>query len=458
MNPYAIQTPPDDEARLDEIQRDSFRYFAEHVNLANGLIRDSTQPGAPASIAAVGFALSCYPVAVERGWMTRQDACSRALAALRFFDEADQSGAADGIGYKGFFYHFLDMQTGRRASSSELSTIDTALLVAGMLTCGRYFAADTEAEREIRGRSTAIYERIDWRWAQNGGATLSMGWTPESGFIADRWVGYNEALILYVLALGAPRYSIGDDAYPQWLAGYQWKQVGDFAYVYAGPLFIHQFSHIWIDFRKIQDRFMASKAIDYFENSRRATYAHYDYGQRNPQHFEDYQGRCWGLTATDGPGPASRVVNGHERTFSGYLARGAPLGPDDGTVAPWASLASLPFAPELVLPALKYLINETKNTRNQFGFYASFNPSFHVTRGDLGWCSPWHFALHQGPIVLMIENYRDGLIWRLLRECPPVVCGLRRAGFTGGWLAPDQGMAPHPDGQATHSQTTKESR
>lgn len=429
-----VTTGDDEEALVDEIQRDSFCFFSEHVNPANGLVCDSTQPDAPASIAAVGFALSSYPIAVDRGWLSRRDACSHTLAALRFFRNADQSGAVDGVGYHGFFYHFLDMQTGRRAGSSELSTIDTALLVAGMLVCAQYFDADTDAEREIRETSALIYARIDWQWAQDGQATLTMGWTPESNFLQERWIGYNEALILYVLALGSPTLPIGTDAYSQWLAGYHWRRSGDHDYVYAGPLFIHQFPHIWIDFRKIQDSFMVAKGIDYFENSRRATYVHYEYGKRNPLQFDDYHGKNWGWTASDGPGSSTRMVHGHVRVFHGYLARGAPFGPDDGTVAPWASLASLPFAPELVLPTLRYLVQETRNPRNKFGFYASFNPSYHVVEGDSGWTSPWHFGLHQGPIVLMIENYRTGLIWRLMRACPPLARGLHRAGFAGGWL------------------------
>jgi hypothetical protein len=427
-------TQASDEELLDLIQRDSFRYFVEHCHSGNGLIPDSTQPDGPCSIAAVGFALASYPVAVERGWMSRAAACKATLAALHFFHDADQSGAADGVGYKGFFYHFLDMQTGRRAGRCELSTIDTTLLVAGMLTCAQYFRGEHRDEQEIRTKATAIYERVDWRWAENGGTGVVMGWKPERGFLRSRWVGYNEGLILYVLALGSPTHPVDPPAYAHWLSGYRWKTIYGFAHVYAGPLFIHQFSHIWIDFRGIQDRYMADKGIDYFENSRRATCMQHEYAQRNPHKFEDYQGAVWGLTASHGPGPATRTVHGHQRKFDGYVARGAPFGPDDGTVAPWASLASLPFAPELVLPTLHYLMAQTEDTRNHFGFYASFNPDFHEHPGDFGWTSPWHYGLNQGPIVLMLQNYRDGMIWRLMRECTPLLRGLRRAGFRGGWL------------------------
>jgi hypothetical protein len=434
--PGAVSGGDSDDTLLEKIQHEAFGYFIEHGNPGNGLICDSTMSDAPASIAVVGFALSGYPVAVERGWMQRSDALARTLAALRFFHDADQSGAVDGIGHHGFFYHFLDMHRGRRAWASELSTIDTTLLVAGMLVAARYFDHDDAEEREVRAKAAAIYERVDWRWAQNGGRAPTMGWTPEHGFLRYRWIGYNEALILYVLALGSPSHPLQPDAYAQWLSGFRWKRIYGHAHVYAGPLFIHQFSQIWIDCRGLKDAYMAPKNIDYFENSRRATYVHHEYASRNPKRFEDYHGRCWGLTASDGPGPAKRIHHGRKRKFYDYRARGAPFGPDDGTVAPWAAIASLPFAPELVMPMLHYLSEQTGSAPEAvaFDFYTSFNPTYHVRRGDAGWVSRRHYGLHQGPMVLMIENYRNGLLWRLMRESPPVVRGLRRAGFTGGWL------------------------
>ena len=423
-----------DDALLDKIQEDSFRYFSESCNTANGLIRDSTQPGNPCSIAVVGFALSTYCVAVERQWMTRDEAIARTLAAMRFFDRADQSGAVHGVGYRGFFYHFLHMDTGARAWDSELSTIDTALLVVGMLTAAEYFGGDAASEREIRDTAQAIYERVDWAWACNGEATITMGWTPEQEFQEWRWKGYNEALLLYTLALGSPTHPVGKETYAQWLSTYRWRTAYEFSYVYAGPLFIHQFSHVWIDFRDIRDAYMAKRDLDYFENSRRATYVHCRYAEDNPRNFKDYDGRCWGLTACDGPGPLTLEVNGRERTFFGYRARGAPDGPDDGTVAPWAAIASLPFAPELVIPTIRYLAETSYDKTSGYGFTCSFNPTLHKSAGDRGWMSPWHFGLHQGPIVLMIENYRSDFVWRLMRRCPAIAAGLRGAGFSGGWL------------------------
>jgi hypothetical protein len=425
----------DDAALLERIQHDSFRFFHEHVNPDNGLVADSTQPDSPCSIAAVGFALTAYPVAVERGWMTRDDALTLTLATLRFFDVGNAGGASPDLAYNGFFFHFLDMRTGKRAWKCEVSVIDTALLVAGMLFAARYFERASEAENEVGQRVQAIYRRIDWRWMQNGGDAFALAWTPERGFMRKRWVGYSEGLILYVLALGAPAHAVDPAAYAMWLSGYRWKTIYGRSYVYAGPLFIHQFSHLWIDFRGIRDAYMREKDLDYFENSQRATCVHQEYARRNPHAFRGYHGECWGLTASDGPGPLNKSINGRARTFFGYRARGAPFGPDDGTVAPWAAIASLPFAPDVVMPTIRYLARETYDAENAFGFYASFNPTLHRRKGDLGWLSPWHYGLNQGPIVLMIENFRNEFVWRLMRDCPPIRRGLTRAGFSDGWLA-----------------------
>ena len=204
--------------------------------------------------------------------------------------------------------------------------------------------------------------------------------------------------------------------------------------LYSGSLFTHQLSHIWIDFRGIQDAFMRAHGLDYFENSRRATYVQQQYAIRNPLGFEGYGEYCWGLTASDGPGWTVRVLNGIERRFFDYIARGAPYGPDDGTIAPWAVVASLPFAPEIVLPTIQHFDQLDLGMLRPYGFKATFNPTFAVEGDRRGWVSPWHFGIDQGPIVLMIENYRSGLLWGVMRRCPYVVTGLRRAGFTNGWL------------------------
>lgn len=420
---------------LEQIQRETFEYFIHRENPLNGLIPNKTQEGSPASIAAVGLALSSYPVGVERRFMTRAEAVERTLTTLRFFRDGEQGTGAEATGYKGFYYHFLDMNTGKRAWKSEVSTIDSTFLLAGILTAAAYFQSDSADENEIRKLADKLYRRVDWQWAQNGGATVTHGWKPESGFLSDRWLGYDEASLLYFLGLGSPTHPLSKDGYAARCAAYHWKKIYDHEFLYAGPLFIHQLSHLWVDFRGIQDDYMRGKSIDYFENSRRATYVQRQYAIDNPNQWEGYGENCWGISASDGPGPATLEINGKQRKFYDYVARGVPDGPDDGTIAPWAVVASLPFAPEIVLPALSYFDELELRTGNPYGYKATFNLTFPTKTGQKkAWLSPWHLGLNQGPIVLMIENFRTGLIWRLLRKCPYLVKGLRQAGFRGGWL------------------------
>jgi hypothetical protein len=425
---------------LSRLERDTFRYFADEMNPENGLIPDNTKQEAPCSIAVVGFALTTYPIAVERGYMTRAEAIKRALTSLRFFHDGPQGAKPDAIGYKGFYYHFLDMKTGRRVWNSEVSTIDSTYLIAGALTAAMYFNRETEDELEIRTLAEALYRRADWHWAQNGGLTVTHGWKPKTGFIKYRWNGYSEALILYVLGLASPTFPLPEESYRAWTTTYKWKKLYGHEFLYAGPLFIHHLSHMWIDFRGIQDEFMSSKAIDYFENSRRAVYAQQTYAMRNPKKFKGYDRFCWGITASDGPGPAVRRINGKAIRFYDYVARAIPYGPDDGTLAPWAVAGSLPFAPEVVLPSLERINKDYPEMTSKYGFKCSYNPTFASSGGRKrkGWVSQGYYGLDQGPIVMMIENYRTGLIWRLMRKCPHIISGLRRAGFSGGWLGVDR--------------------
>ncbi len=422
-----------DNKMLDSLQRDTYGYFLHEDNPANGLIADKTCAGWPASIAAVGLAMSAYPIGVERGFCTRATALAKTLTTLRFFRDSTQSTAPDATGYKGFYYHFLEMKTGRRAWKCELSTVDSALLFAGMLSAAAYFTRDDKDEHEVRTLVNELYGRADWQWAQNKGVTLTHGWKPESGFLRYRWEGYDEALILYVLGLGSPTFPISVESYKAWATTYKWKKIYGMEFLYAGPLFIHQLSHVWIDFRGVQDEFMRTRGIDYFENSRRATLVQQQYAIRNPLEYEGYGVNCWGITASDGPGPKKLRIKGVERRFYDYVARGVPFGPDDGTLAPWGVVASLPFAPEIVLPAIHHFNHIHLRENNPYGFKATFNPTYPGKAGG-EWVSPWHCGLNQGPIVLMIENYLSGFLWGLMRKCPAVVTGLRRAGFAGGWL------------------------
>lgn len=432
-----------DQKLLDMLQKDTFAYFTHECNPENGLILDKTAAGSAASVAVVGLALSAYPVAVERGLMARGEALKTTLKTLRFFRDSVQGTAADATGFKGFYYHFLDMAHGKRANACELSTIDTSMLVIGALAASEYYTGDTPDERELREAATEIYRRVDWNWARNDGLALTHGWKPESGFLRHQWQGYDEALFMYILALGSPVHRIPPESYAKWCETYEWRKIYGHEVLYSGPLFTHQISHIWIDFRNIRDDQMREKDSDYFENSKRATYIQQHYSIENPHGFKAYGPTCWGITASDGPGPGWRVVDGWPRKFYGYTARGVPDGPDDGSIAPWAVAASLPFAPEIVLPTIDHFVNGVKLTEsNPYGFKATFNPTYERSPGkSYGWVSPSHFGLNQGPIVLMIENYRSELVWNLVKSCINIPDGLRRAGFTGGWLENESAAA-----------------
>ena len=420
---------------LETLERKTAAYFIHETNQDNGLVLDRTDGDAPASIAATGMGLASYPVAVERGYLARADAIQRTLACLRFFWHSPQGTEKDATGYKGFYYHFLDMKTGRRVWKSELSSVDTTFLLAGMLTVAEYFTRDTVEEREIRTLATELFERVDWQWMLNGGPTVSHGWRPERGFIPYRWQGYSEALLLYALGLGSPTHPLPAESYAAWTSSYRWKKIYGTELLYSGPLFTHQLSHIWIDTRGIQDAYMRDKHLDYFENTRRATALQRTYAIRNPRKFKGYCESCWGLTASDGPGSVTRMVDGVERRFYDYISRGAPYGPDDGTISPWAVVASLPFAPEIVLPAIEQFHALKLIDPNPYGFKVSFNQTFPDENGGTnGWVASGHCGINQGPILLMIENHRSELVWRLMRKSRYLSNGLRRAGFAGGWL------------------------
>ena len=426
-----------DKAMLNNLQKETFEYFLHEVDPVTGLISDKTRPGSPASIGVMGMAITAYIVGVEKGFMPHNDAVKRILQVFRFFYNAPQGENADATGYKGFYYHFLDMHSGKRTWKSELSTIDTAFFIAGALAASAYFSGQNNEEMEIRQLAEDLYRRVDWQWALDEGDTISHGWMPESGFLPYRWdKNYSEALILYILALGSPTYPIQKSGYQKWIDTFEIKEIYGTKQLYSGPLFIHQFSHMWIDFRGIHDAFNKKLGFDYFENSKRATYVHRQYAIENPKNFTAYGKYNWGFTASDGPEFITRKVNGISREFYGYMARGAPFGPDDGTISPWAVVASLPFAPEIVLETIRHAIEKFDlKIEHKYGFDASFNPTFPgQTAGSNGWVSPWKFGLNQGPVIIMIENYQSGLIWKIICQSIYVINGLRSAGFSGGWL------------------------
>jgi hypothetical protein len=405
-----------DEDFVELVAHTAFDYFWYEANPANGLVRDRSRPGSRSSIAAVGFGLTAVAVGAERGWITRDQARERVKTTLEFLWNSHQGPEADATGYKGFYYHFLDMETGRRAGTTELSTIDTALLLAGVVFVGQYFTEDVPDESRIRSLADSIYARVDWDWARVKQAgrnpAISHGWRPESGYIQYDWKGYNEAMILYILAMGSPTQPLNDRAWVGWTSGYgdNWGSSYGFTFLRFPPLFGHQYSHVWIDFRGIRDEYMRGKGLDYFENSRRATLANRAYCMSNPRGWPGYGENGWGLTASDGP--------------DGYRARGAPPAQnDDGTLTPTAAGGSFAFTPNESLAALRHFY-DTYRTR-LWGYYG-FRDAFNVYRD---WFGRDFLGIDQGPIMLMIENQRTGLIWDVFMRSPDIQRGLEVAGF-----------------------------
>jgi hypothetical protein len=438
-------------ALFDDLQKRSFDFFWETANPANGLVPDRWPNPPFASIASVGFALTAYGVGVENGFITRAQARARTLATVRFFRDAPQGPQAAGrAGYKGFFYHFLDLNTGARFGGTELSTVDTSLLLAGMLFAQSYFDGTDAEEAEIRAAVDTIAGRVDWGWAQqNHPPRVTMGWHPESGFIDADWGGYNEAMLVVLMGMASPTKPLDASAWINLTATYDssWSRTQGYDYLSFQAMFAHQYTHVWVDFRGIQDAYVKARGIDYFENSRRATYAQHDYAVINPMRFKGYSGTVWGITASDGPGDL-RVVDyaGEQRQFKDYFSRGvgAPNPFDDGTIAPTAAASSLPFAPELVIPAVQDMQQKYGSTiYGKYGFLDAFNLSFVDTQDKLsngrvvpgfGWVDSDFLGIDQGPIVAMIENYRSDLVWRTMRKNTSLRRALVNAGFTGGWL------------------------
>ncbi len=441
---------------LQDIEHRTFEFFWQTANPKNGLVPDHWPMGDTpfSSIAATGFALTAYPIGVKRGWITREQARQRVLTTLRFFANAPQGASEDDdAGYHGFFYHFLDMKTGLRYGRwVEVSTIDTTLLMAGVLFDETYFDQDKPEERQIRQLAEKLYRDIDWNWAQVRSPLVSMGWTPGGKFIPHDWKGYDEAMILYILALGSPTHPVQPDAWAAWASTYHltWGSfMGGLPHIGFAPLFGHQYSESWIDFRGIRDAFMRLHDMDYFENSRRSVVGQHAYAVATTGHFRGYGDDIWGLTACNGPGNFTWTrPDGTSMKFHGYRARGADVGHriDDGTIAPTAAIASIVFAPELVLPTIQAMYRRYGTwLYSKYGFVDAFNPSFRLAKAKLrsgkvvageGWFDNEYLGIDQGPILLMIENYRSGFVWKVMRRNPHIRRGLERAGFQGGWLEP----------------------
>jgi hypothetical protein len=396
--PAAYRLSPEDEKFLEDLSRRSFNFFWENADPNTGLVRDRARTDGSshderhrnvASIASTGFGLTALCIAAERGWAPPQEARERIRRALQFL-------SGEFPHKNGWFYHFVDMQTGERVWQSELSSIDTALLLAGVLTARQYYRSD----REIHALATKIYERIDFKWMLNGHATvLSMGWRPESGFIKSRWDNYSEHPMLYLMAIGSTTHPIAPASWYGWERN--WNTYKKYRYLGHAPLFTHQYSHAWVDFRnRREDR---SPHVDYFENSIIATRAHREFCIDLAEKFPGYSEEIWGITASD--------------SVKGYRAWGGPPAtPDiDGTVVPCAAGGSLMFTPDISLAALRAMRNKFgSRIYGRYGFVDAFNP-------NTGWINPDVIGIDVGIILLSAENLRTENVWRWFMRNPEIV-------------------------------------
>ena len=442
----AVPTPRT-AALLDTLAERTFQWFWETTDARTGLTPDRWPRRTFSSVASIGFALTAYPIGAERGWITSNQAAERTLTTLRYLWQLPQGPEPRGVGgHQGFFYHFLEYETGHRYRDVELSTIDTALLLGGVLFCQSYFAGSDQVQVAIRAYADSLYRRVNWPWAVVRPHTVSMGWRPERGYITNDWTGYNEAMLLVILALGSPTHPLEPAAWDAWTRTYRWNSFEGQPHLDFTPLFGHQYSHAWIDFRGIRDAYMREQGIDYFENSRRATLSQRAYAIRNPMQWRGYGPTVWGLTASDGPFNRTLVIDGVERRFYSYWARGASTKRinDDGTIAPTAAVSSIVFTPELSMEATVAMREQFGGLAwGEYGFLDAFNPTLRepvegLQHGRIvpgqGWVDGDYLGIDQGPILLMLENWRSELVWKTMRKNPYIVRGLRRAGFTGGWL------------------------
>jgi hypothetical protein len=388
-----------DEEFLELLQRKAFLYFWQETNPETGLTKDKANNFKKddfkvASIAAVGFALTAYPIGIEKGWISYEEGLERTLNTLFFFRDRMEN-------VHGFFYHFVGMDNGVRVWNCEVSSIDTALFLAGALFAGEYFGG------KVKQLAEEIYRRVEWDWMLGGGDTLCMGWTPEKGFLPHRWNKYGEELILYLLAIGSPTHPIPSETWdkirrPIW-------SYDKYTCISSPPLFTHQYSHIWVDFRNKHDKY-----ADYFRSSVNATLANRQFCIDNKYNSLTYGENSWGLTACECP--------------AGYRAYGAPPGyaSHDGTVAFTASGGSIPFAPQECISALRGMYEQYKDyVWGKYGFVDSFNR-------DKNWYSDIVIGIDQGPILLMAENYLTGFVWKYFMKNEYIKKAMSGVGFKEG--------------------------
>ncbi len=463
----ALAGPPVWDELLDDLHRRTFSFFWRATAPAKGLTPDAWPHPIFSSIAAIGFNLTALCIGAKSGYVTRAEAAQRTHATLEFLWSSPQGDARRGIsGDHGFFYHFLDLDSGLRFRDVELSTIDTTMLVLGALTSAAFFDQDTPQEARIRKLGLDLYQRLDWDFFIRKSGMISMGWHPEdakaghpeAGLIARNWDRYNEGMMLLLLSLGREQEPHHSDIWRRWSETLAPTFGPNFGEPHLGfsPLFGHQYSHCWFDFRDIADPFMAARGLTYFENSRRAVYAQRRYAILNPGGFRDYGAEIWGLSASQGPGDFTADVAGRSVRFHGYAARGPQTGDgesiDDGTLAPTAGVASIAFAPEIVVPLIHSLkARYGDDIYQEFGFLDAFNPSVppgsRLESGRMtsraGWVADQYLGIDQGPILIMLENHRSGFVWDLFCRSPltgPIARrAFRRAGFQatgpgGHWL------------------------
>ena len=402
-------------AFLDYIQQANFDYFWYSANPSNGLIPDrmvnSSAPSA-CSIAAVGFGLTAIGIGIDHGWISRTQGVARVQTTLNTFLTGPQNTNSSGIiGYQGWFYHFLDFNTATRSSGSELSSIDTTLLLSGILYAKQYFNGTNADETSIRTMADALFNGVNWTFMAQGTDKVEMGWQPTTGFSGfGNWVGYDEGMMIYLLGLGTATNPLPASAWSYWTSGYTWATFYGESFVPFPPLFGHEYSHCWVDFRHIADAYMNSQSSTYFENSRRAALAQQSYCIANPLGRVGYSSNVWGLTACDGS--------------TGYEARGAPPAlNDDGTIAPTASGGAMAFTPEISLPTLQYFYS---HYRTHIWTANGFRDAFNLTAQ---WYDTDELGIDQGPIVIMIENYRTQRPWQLFMQNAEIQRGLQQAGF-----------------------------
>jgi hypothetical protein len=383
---------------LDDVQHRAVQFFIEHSDPVTGLTRDrapkSGEPAsAAASVAATGFALTAWCIADAHGWIGRGEAAKRVRDTLRFVADHNQHE-------HGWFYHFVDPHTGRRAWQCESSTIDTALFLQGAVLAREYLH-----DAEVSALVDRIYSRVEWQWALNGGSTLSHGWKPESGFIPYRWDSYSELMGLYLLGIGAPANPLPATTWNAWRRA-PLAHVDGRTFIQGGPLFTHQYAQAWFDFRGKQDDY-----ADYWQNSVDATLAQRSWFAAQSTRHPAWSRDMWGLTASDGA--------------KGYMAWGTP-GRDeqnDGTLVPCAPGGSLPFAPRECITALERM-RETggDSVWGRYGFVDAFNP-------ETGWSSPDVIGIDVGITLVMAENLRTGLVWNTFMHAPEVRRAMALAGF-----------------------------